>query len=465
MTNKPLIKLLRSPNGAYAYDANRNEILSIQDDSHDYLEKWLQGKGEASIPDEIQALLHAGYFSTNRISRIEHSYTTYLPGMLENDLDTICLQVTQNCNLRCEYCVYSETNNEKQRSHSSGRMSEETMRKAIDFLHARSRYAKNIIVSFYGGEPLLEFPLIKKGIAYAEERFEGRSLTFNITTNGTLLVPEVADHLFAHNTHLTISLDGPKEIHDRHRRFKNEGSFDRLMRNLDYIVQKHPEQISKMNISMVIDPQNSFEHILEVFDQYPFLRKMSLLASIIDDTYSSEPVKSSVRYDTESSYHSFLGRLCELNRLDKAQLSCITQNEVNRSYTDIQSFRPISSLGQTGCPGGPCLPGHRRLFCDINGNLFPCERVSEASSVMNIGTLETGFDMQKVLEILNVARTTASNCKDCWAFLLCRQCARTADSGDRFEAGPRLKHCQESKIQAESFLQHMILLDEIRNLY
>lgn len=53
MTNKPLVKLLRSPNGAYAYDANRNEILSIQDDSHDYLEKWLQGKGEASIPDEI----------------------------------------------------------------------------------------------------------------------------------------------------------------------------------------------------------------------------------------------------------------------------------------------------------------------------------------------------------------------------------------------------------------------------
>lgn len=468
MTNKPLVKLLRSPNGEYFYDVNRNEIVPIQKESYDYLEKLLEGsesKSTSEVPSEISQLEMSGYLSGNHVKTIEHFYTPFLKDMLKNDLGSLCLQVTQNCNLRCEYCIYSESKNEKQRAHSSGRMSEGTMMRAIDYLQQHSQNAQRITVSFYGGEPLLEFNLIKKAILYAEEEFEGRPLTFNITTNGTLLTKEVADFLFSHNTNISISLDGPKQIHDQHRRMKSEGSFDRLMHNMNYIVNSYPNEYKHMNISMVIDPQNSFNEIISVFDQYPFLREMTLMYSVIDDIYSNESNCYSAQYITESQYHSFLGILYELNQLDKDALSAITATEVDDSYESIQKFRPSVTLGEKGAPTGPCLTGHRRLFCDIHGNLFPCERVSEKSKIMNIGTLDSGIDSNKCISIINVAQSTAAQCKDCWAFQFCHQCIRTADGGDHIDSSQRLSHCKNSRQNAEHFLNHLILLDEARRLY
>ena len=155
----------------------------------------------------------------------------------------------------------------------------------------------------------------------------------------------------------------------------------------------------------------------------------------------------------------------ELNQLDKDALSAITATEVDDSYESIQKFRPSVTLGEKGAPTGPCLTGHRRLFCDIHGNLFPCERVSEKSKIMNIGTLDSGIDSNKCISIINVAQSTAAQCKDCWAFQFCHQCIRTADGGDHIDSSQRLSHCKNSRQNAEHFLNHLILLDEARRLY
>lgn len=125
------------------------------------------------------------------IKEVRHVYADYLDVFLTRKLAKITLQLTQNCNFRCKYGIYSETHNLRQRSHSTERMTFETAKKAIDFLWKHSVDSPDVNIGFYGGEPLLEFPLLKKAVKYSERLFEGKNLTFSVTTNGTLLNDEI----------------------------------------------------------------------------------------------------------------------------------------------------------------------------------------------------------------------------------------------------------------------------------
>ena len=100
-------------------------------------------------------------------------------------------------------------------------MSLETAKKAILFYREHSRDKDRAIIGFYGGEPLLAFPLIVESVKYAEEIFAGVDISFNITTNATLLTDEIIDFLLDHHFKLTFSLDGPNEVQDKNRIFAN----------------------------------------------------------------------------------------------------------------------------------------------------------------------------------------------------------------------------------------------------
>ena len=156
-----------------------------------------------------------------------------MESLYENNLNTIILQVTQNCNLRCQYCVYSGSY--INRVHNNKRMSVEVAKQAIDFLVKHSENSKEISIGFYGGEPLLEVPLIREVVDYAEGVFSGKKLLFNMTTNATLLNIETAKYLYEKKFNVTISLDGPKATHVSNRIFanSNKGTFDAVMQNLE----------------------------------------------------------------------------------------------------------------------------------------------------------------------------------------------------------------------------------------
>ena len=151
---------------------------------------------------------------------------------MDNDLSQLILQVTQQCNLRCAYCAYSGIY-EGHRVHQNKRMSFELAKRGIDFFIKHSREKDSIDIGFYGGEPLLEFDLLKKCTEYARGLVEGKELTFGLTTNGTLLKDEIAEYLVENDFRIGISLDGPKREHDINRRFANgKGSFDTIIQNV-----------------------------------------------------------------------------------------------------------------------------------------------------------------------------------------------------------------------------------------
>ena len=112
----PIGRLFRTLNCAYFYDAVMHEIIPISEESACCLDTWFNSSICPPLTDELSELLSRGYFSsTSPVAQIEHPYTTFLPLLLDRKLDHITLQVTQNCNLRCKYCVYSVGDGEKQR--------------------------------------------------------------------------------------------------------------------------------------------------------------------------------------------------------------------------------------------------------------------------------------------------------------------------------------------------------------
>src|SRR5690554_3043280 len=232
-----LFHLINTPFGAYAYDANINCIAAISKDISRFLKEHDCTINKCNVPQhlktEIDELMGIGFFQEPNTKKITHPLTQDISFMLERGVSQLVLQVTQNCNFRCSYCAYTQ-NSGNQRLHSSQRMNFDTAKKALGFLHEHSIDSPKINIAFYGGEPLLEFELIKKTVYLAEKKFSGKTITYNITTNGSLLTEEVLDFFSKHRISLMISVDGPKEIHDKNRKFINkEGTFDSILNILD----------------------------------------------------------------------------------------------------------------------------------------------------------------------------------------------------------------------------------------
>ena len=467
---KPFIQLFKTPRSQYVFDVNKNEMLPVSAESFDFLKQCIDGQadiGTASI-EEIQELIREGYLRTESVvQEISHPYTPYLKYFLERKIAKITLQVTQGCNLRCKYCIYSEDINAHQRSHSNKRMSWETAKKGIDFLREHSIDSKKVNIGFYGGEPLLEFPLIKRAMAYAKDVFDGKELTFAITTNGTLLTDEIIDFFADEDVHLLISLDGPKEIHDKSRVFSDgRGSFDTVMKNVNRLKERAPEYAKKLAFSMVMDPSNDYDCINEITVASEDMNDHTFIASIVDRDYDEDSVAYSEEYSWKYQYQLFLALLSMVGRYPEKEVSAISRGAIGRLSNDMEHLQISGPLHLTDVPSGPCIPGQLRLFVSVEEKLFPCERVSESSGVTCIGTLDTGIDIPKARELLNVGAITNEACRNCWGFRHCTVCAKKADNNGEFLSPQfKLSHCKEIRASAYTKLRQLLLLQEVDLYY
>ena len=159
-------------------------------------------------------------------------------------LQTLVVNVTNQCNLSCEYCYeYGEdkivdTANGKQPKF----MSEETARAAVDFALRESGANKAAHITFFGGETLMNFPVLTRAVAYARARASelGKDVDFSLTTNATLLRPEVIDFLADERIGVTISIDGPQDIQDKFRVFSNgQGSYEMAAPRIKALLARH----------------------------------------------------------------------------------------------------------------------------------------------------------------------------------------------------------------------------------
>ena len=463
----PVFKTL---NGFYYFNIEDSSVIEINKDQYEFLFEHFDNADKKLFPINSGQIINplSSNHDEHSIQRLSHPYAPFLKYFLERKLNSIILQLTQRCNFRCKYCIYSESTNKSQRTHSNLDMTFHTARKAVDFLWARSLDSEQVSIGFYGGEPLLAFPLIKKVVEYAKKVFKGKKLNFNITTNGTLFTREILSYFQANNIGIMISLDGPKEINDLNRVYPNgEGTFDDVMSKIDLISSDFSDLYNNLSISMVVDPSNDFDCVNSLVLKNESLAHINVSPSLIDTDYGYDlPWKVSEDYSWKVQYDSFLSFLSFWGRYSNTNITPIGKSLVERTIDNEKKIYRLSPLKAIDCPSGPCIPGKTRLLCDVRGNLFPCERVSETSPPMLIGDLESGFNINSIEKLLNFSQLTEDECKSCWAFRLCDQCCKKADVGKQeLSYETKLSHCKNSLNSAYDTLIHNILLTTIPHHY
>ena len=160
-------------------------------------------------------------------------------------IKALCLHVAHTCNLNCSYCFASQGKYHGERAV----MSYEVGKKAIDFLIENSGFHKNLDIDFFGGEPLMNWDVCKKLVAYGreQEKIHNKNIRFTLTTNGVLLDDEVTEFANKEMHNVVLSLDGRKEVHDRFRvDYAGKGSYDRIVPNFQKFVAKRGSLSSYM---------------------------------------------------------------------------------------------------------------------------------------------------------------------------------------------------------------------------
>jgi uncharacterized protein len=466
VSDKPFIHLFQTRAGYYIYDVNTNMMLKVNQEVFKLLEDEQLNKINSSEIfrrkeyDSIKKLKEEGCLLSDKITEVVHPADEILTDILNNNINMIILQVTQQCNLRCRYCPYT-ADNYINRKHSSKKLNFEIAKKGIDFLMNHSRNLQKVNVGFYGGEPLLEPELIKSCVDYAKVKSEGKEVTYSITTNGTLLNENIVDFLQSYNVNLLISLDGPKEIHDENRRFasNDEGTFDKIMENVELIRAKYPLYYKNISFAAVLDPRNDFSCTNKFFTDYEGVKDLQIHTSNLNPMYRKDKIDAEEDFLIKTGYERFKIYLYKLGRLDKRFTSKVLLESFERLKVDIHDNRePSRSIKGRGHHSGPCIPGAQRLFVNVNGDFFPCERVSEASQVMKIGNVDNGFDIDRIRELLNIGRLTAKNCQNCWAFRYCHLCATSADDITALSAEKKLSYCEQVRSSIDnSFIEYCVL--------
>jgi uncharacterized protein len=373
------------------------------------------------------------------------------------------LEVTQECPLRCSYCVYQDHYQEK-RNYSNKSMSLETGKKAIEFLKEHSTKSDPVMLGFYGGEPLMRFSFIKNCVGYAMNIIKEKELKFNMTTNALLITPEFAEYLFNQGFSILVSLDGPKKIHDRYRKDKNgNGSFDRTINGLKILAEKYRE-IKKgiISVNVVYTPPYSEEKINLINN---FVKELKWLPAV--NVLSNYPSRHSIPIDMVSEDDlkqdkNMIQWAFEKYKKDFENSDLMVKGQIEKKFAKLIQRpilnEPFDSFYFNGC----CLPGQRKSHITTDGSIQICEKISSNSPP--IGNVYSGFDFETIEKVYINEYTSKSIeiCSGCWGIRLCDVCyIQSFNEQGKFDMNRKNMYCHSSLHSLENSLKNFsVLTDE-----
>lgn len=458
----PFIPFKTRPGFYYVYDMNKNSIYKTNKQQYESLCKIQSGDGDSAVLEDFQK---KGLLLDSPVVKVQHPASQFLEYQLKRCVNSVTFQMSQNCNLRCAYCPYSDNGIYDNRSRADKNIKWETVRKGIDFLIANSLDADNLHIAFYGGEPLIVKELIVRALKYAVEQINGKDISFGLTTNGTLLDHEFAEAVKNYNISILVSLDGPKEIHDKNRTYANgKSSYDVLYRNIKHIKENIPELYEKIKYNTVISPGSNYKEIFDYFRNNNEIFDLSKISfNELSMNYTDKTFSYGDAYFEEKNYETLKAYLLLLGKLKKEPVS-YHKADIENIFSYKETFTPIKETPPVAHPNGTCIPGLKKLFIDVDGNFFPCERINENSALMRIGNVDDGFDVEKARELLNVGAVTEDACKNCWAFHCCTMCPMSSDNGKDKQYSRKYKLCKCKRVKAAALekLKNYAILKEFK---
>jgi len=255
------------------------------------------------------------------------------------NLNQIIFEISQNCQLRCAYCVYSDSY-KYNRNVSSKLMAFETAKKSIDYIldFVNNRYKKTFYIGFYGGEPILNFDTIKKIVNYSKEKFKNWDLYFTITTNGIGLNEEIIHFFIKNSFNIMVSLDGPEENHDAKRIFPDgTGSFKTVVKNLRKIKKINKDYyLEKVMFSIVYSKDLSIKKMYHFFQSNDLVNQNTIkfgFVNALDTDYYKKNL-----YDESTFSH-------QLNKIIK-KITDKRQKGQNLSPIENQFFNEFNTLNK-----------------------------------------------------------------------------------------------------------------------
>ncbi len=367
--------------------------------------------------------------------------SSYEKGSIEPDvikfylsnIKQITLEVTQACNLKCRYCAYCELYNEFENRKDIYLKFSDVKKLFFVFLKYWNS-SKNVDavqkvdIAFYGGEPLLNFRLIKQTIDLLSKLNFKKNFTFSMTTNGLLLDKHI-DFLVENGFNLTISLDG-NEDHNQYRvdHFGNS-SFDKVCKNILYIKINHPEYFkNKVKFNVVLHDKNPInkveEFFLKQFDKIPLTGEINSSGASIEGISILNNMKKN--YKDNITYYLGEGRLFSEEDINVVLRSVISflRNHWENSMRHFMDF-PFKKSEKMRNPTGSCPPFWKRLFLTSTGEILPCEKIGTKYSYGNIKCDRNvlGKGLNNVAEFHNrLIGSILDQCKKCYNQRACEVC-------------------------------------------
>lgn len=464
MSEKPLIYLFEEIEKKYLYDANTNRIFNITDDIYDLLQNSLDENEIYKLCErnkDIEYLFKEGLLKKSYVKTIKHPLSNYIEDILENYVESINLQVTQNCNLKCRYCSYSG-DGILDRKRSTSKMELTVAMKSIDFLYEHSRKANSVSISFYGGEPLLNFDLIKKVVKYANNKFVSKCIEYRMTTNGTIMNEEILELLTMNNFKLAVSLDGPKDIHDRNRRMMKNGlgTHDLIKKNLRFIKRKNYKFYKGIIFNSVNELDINLYNTIDYFENDIIVGKNIVILNQVNDQKINLSYPMTEEY-VNSKKLFVLNNLINDKNLKKHRIVLEDLKNMEKLNVALNSKFNLNSEFQHG---GVCIPGVNKMIVDYKGDIRICERTNELSNDAIIGNIYDGFNIPNIKKLLNIGNITEHYCNNCWAIRLCTQCAAQLIDIGELNVQNKLMLCKESIRNAKEVLKKYVIMKEIQKI-
>ncbi|MEW6219430.1 MAG: radical SAM protein [Thermodesulfobacteriota bacterium] len=401
------------------------------------------GTGAREARHELDLLRSQGIL-TGPIEIPDHrDDVQYVDRLLPGSINSLTLSVAQACNLRCRYCYIAANG-----ALANGLMSEETARQAVDFLFAHSSKDR-IGITFFGGEPLLNQAVIRFVVAYSQKvaAAAGRKVGYSVTTNATLLSGELLDFMLAHRFGIMVSMDGPRDVHDRARPFADgAGSFDTAVRNVRGLLARGRSVNARCTLSNLCLNQL---RIVQALEEIGF-RKVTI-------TPSWGRAREHWPFDIGPQENDYLRRQDDffMDRL----LDQLAQGRKVRFDPWAKAVRAIHTRAH---PRLPCGVGRGTLTAGVDGSLYPCHRyVGEER--YRIGDVRQGLDRSRLAAYFKTYFQSRDRCDTCWAVKLCqRVCPWHVTQADGQGHSPSDWLCASLRTWYE---QGMWLYDVIRRRY
>ncbi|MBQ1260661.1 MAG: thioether cross-link-forming SCIFF peptide maturase [Clostridia bacterium] len=348
--------------------------------------------------EDIDALVEAGkLFSEDKFEKLAYTYKNN-----SKVIKALCLHVAHTCNLNCSYCFASQGTYQGERA----LMSFEVGKRAFDFLIENSGDRRNLEVDFFGGEPALNFDVVKRLVEYARsvEGEKGKNFRFTYTTNGMILTDEMMEFLNAEMSNVVLSLDGRREVNDHFRRdYSGKGSYDTIVPNFQRLVK------SRGGKNYYV--RGTFTH-----NNVDFTNDLFHMADLGFTELSMEPVVCPPD-DPYALTEEDLPKLFGQYEILAAEM--IKRRREGRPFTFYHYMLDLKN--------GPCIykriagcgSGTEYMAVTPWGDLYPCHQFVGDTKYL-LGNIWDGVkNTEKQDEFRRCNAYSREECRDCWAKLYC----------------------------------------------